>query len=260
MNLTGTGALVTGAASGMGQATAEALGRSGAKVALLDVNAERVAEVARDVGGVALPCDVSDFVRTCTAVAEAIDRVGPIRVLVSCAGIGRLEPLVGPGAVPFEQLVDTIEVNLIGTLNVVRLVASDLVRRGAPPDGERGVLIMVASGAAYDGPTASAAYSASKGGVVSMTLALARELGDYGIRVNTISPGAFDTGMIRGLPEEMLASVPAMTPFPKRMGRPEEFAALALHICANQFLNGSVIRLDGANRMPYYSSAALDGS
>ena len=116
---------------------------------------------------------------------------------------------------------------------------------------------MVASGAAFDGPMASAAYTASKGGIVSMTLALARELGDHGIRVNTISPGAFDTAMVRTLPAEMLAAVPAMTPYPKRMGRPQEFADLALHICTNRFINGSVIRLDGANRMPYFSTAAL---
>lgn len=257
MRIEGSSALVTGAASGMGRATARALAGAGARVVLLDVDAAGVEREAREIGAVPASCDLRDAQATARAVSGAIERVGAIRILVTCAGVGRLEPLVGPQAVPFAQLVETIQVNLIGTLNVVRLVAADLIGRDALEDGERGSVIMVASGAAFDGPDASAAYSASKGGIVSMTLALARELGDRGIRVNTISPGAFATAMIRGLPQEMLAAIPAMTPFPKRMGAAEEFAALALHICSNRFLNGAVIRLDGANRMPYYSTAAL---
>lgn len=256
MKLEGTGALVTGAASGMGRATAAMLARSGARVALLDVNASGVEAAASEYGGLPFPCDLADAGQTVSVVHRAIDTVGPIRILACCAGVGRMEPIVGPMAVPFTQLVETIAVNLLGTLNVVRLVAQDLAARPALDEGERGVIVMVASGAAFDGPTASAAYSASKGGIVSMTLALARELGRLGIRVNTISPGAFRTAMIQNVPQEMLADVARMTPFPSRMGEPDEFAALVQHICVNRFLNGSVIRLDGANRMPYYADGA----
>lgn len=253
MNLEGAGSLVTGAASGMGRATAALLAQSGANVALLDVNVTGVREAAKEIGGRPFHCDLADVAGTVSVVRQAIDAVGPVRILVCCAGVGRMEPIVGPMTVPFEQLVHTISVNLIGTLNVARLVAHDLAAREPLEEGERGVIVMVASGAAFDGPTGSAAYSASKGGIVSMTLALAREFGDLGIRVNTISPGAFATAMIKNAPAEMLADVVRMTPFPKRMGVPDEFAGLVRHICANRFLNGSVIRLDGANRMPYYS-------
>jgi NAD(P)-dependent dehydrogenase (short-subunit alcohol dehydrogenase family) len=259
MKIEKTGALVTGAASGMGRATAKALARAGANVTLLDVNADGVKQAAAENGGTAFPCDMRDPRQIEQVVGAAIEKVGPVRILASCAGIGRIEPMVGPAAVPFSQLVETIGVNLIGTLAVVRAVATDLLQREALEDGERGVMVMVASGAAFDGPDASSAYAASKGGIVSATLSLAREFGDYGIRVNTISPGAFDTAMIKDLPAQMLAMVPAITPFPKRMGAPDEFAALAMHIFTNRFLNGSVIRLDGANRMPYYSTAALPG-
>lgn len=256
MNIEGTGALVTGAASGMGRATARALAQAGARVAMLDVD-PGVQREAREAGATAVSCDLRDGEAIVAAVGEAIERVGPPRILVTCAGVGRMEPLIGPRAAPFAQMIETIQVNLIGTLHVVRLVAADLIGREAIEEGERGVVVMVASGAAFDGPMESAAYTAAKGGIVSTTLALARELGDHGIRVNTISPGAFATAMVRKVPPEMLAAIPAMTPFPKRMGLPEEFAALALHICGNRFLNGAVIRLDGANRMPYYSTAAL---
>jgi NAD(P)-dependent dehydrogenase (short-subunit alcohol dehydrogenase family) len=258
MKLAGTGALVTGAASGMGRATAAALAAAGAKVALLDVNAEGVEAAASEVGGRAIACDMQRPPEVERAIAEALDACGPLRIVISCAGVGRMEPIVGRGAVPFETFAHTLRVNLLGTLQIIQLVAMDLIEQPRLEEGERGVFVTVASGAAFDGPMQSAAYTASKGGIVSMTLALARELGDYGIRVNTISPGAFDTAMIQGVPQEMLDSIPAVTPFPKRMGRAPEFADLALHICANRFINGSVIRLDGANRMPYFSTAALD--
>jgi NAD(P)-dependent dehydrogenase (short-subunit alcohol dehydrogenase family) len=257
MKFDGVAALVTGAASGMGRATVDALSAAGARVALLDVDARGVEKAARETGGKAFPCDMQDPGQVELAIGEAIATFGALRIVVSCAGIGRMEPIVGPGAVPFSQLAHTLRVNLLGTLHVLQLVATDLVRREPVDEGERGVMIMVASGAAFDGPVQSAAYTASKGGIVSMTLALARELGDHGIRVNTISPGGFATAMIRNAPEELTALIPAITPFPKRMGRPPEFADLALHICSNRFLNGAVIRLDGANRMPYYSTSAL---
>ncbi len=254
MNLQGTGAIVTGAASGMGRATAVMLAQAGANVAIVDINEDGARDVAAAIGAQSFPCDLADLTATATAVGQAIVAVGPVRLLVCCAGVGRMEPIVGPAAVPFEQLLNTIAVNLIGTFHVVKLVAADLATRAALEEGERGVMVMVASGAAFDGPTASAAYSASKGGIVSMTLALAREFGDLGIRVNTISPGAFATPMILGAPAAMLEDVIRMTPFPKRMGAPEEFAEMVRNICTNRFLNGSVIRLDGANRVPYYSS------
>lgn len=255
MQIPGTGAIVTGAASGMGRATATLLAQAGANVALLDVNDEGASKVAAAIGATAVACDMGDALSTAAAMTEAFAAVGPARIVISCAGIGRIEPIVGPMAVPFEQLAQTIRVNLTGTLHVLQLAARSLLDAPALEEGERGVFIMVASGAAFDGPEASAAYSASKGGIASMTLALAREFGNAGIRVNTISPGAFDTAMISNAPPEMLAMVPRTTPFPKRMGIPEEFAALARHICENRFLNGSVIRLDGAQRMPYYSDA-----
>jgi NAD(P)-dependent dehydrogenase (short-subunit alcohol dehydrogenase family) len=260
MKLDGIAALVTGAASGMGRATVDALTAAGARVALLDVDAPGVEKAARESGGRAFPCDMQDTAQVERAVGDAIAAFGGLRVVISCAGIGRMEPIVGPRAVPFAQLAHTLRVNLLGTLQVVQLVAADLIRRQPLEEGERGVMVMVASGAAFDGPVESAAYTASKGGIVSMTLALARELGDHGIRVNTISPGGFATAMIRNAPEELTAMIPAITPFPKRMGRPPEFADLALHICTNRFLNGSVIRLDGANRMPYYSMPAAGGA
>jgi len=253
MDIKGSGAIVTGAASGMGRATAARLVSDGAKVAMLDVNVEGLEVAAAEIGGTAVPCDMGDRAATAAAVQHAIEAVGAPRIVVSCAGIGRLEPVIGPMAVPFEQLEETISVNLIGTLQVVTLAATHLATQPALEDGERGVVIMVASGAAFDGPEASAAYTASKGGIASMTLALAREYGNLGIRVLCISPGAFDTAMIRSATPQMLEMIPKTTPFPKRMGAPKEFAALAAHICENRFLNGSVLRLDGAQRMPYFS-------
>lgn len=254
MILSGTGAIVTGGASGMGRATVVMLAQAGARVAIVDINEAGAGEVAAATGAQSFPCDLADPAATAVAVDQAMAAVGPVRILVCCAGVGRIEPLIGRAAAPFAQHLNTIAVNLLGTLHVVQRVAADLADRPALEEGERGVMVMVASGAAYDGPAASAAYSASKGGIVSMTLALAREFGEHGIRVNTISPGPFATPMILGAPAAMLDDVIRMTPFPKRMGAPGEFAEMVRHICANRFLNGSVIRLDGANRVPYYSS------
>ncbi len=249
----GVGALVTGAASGLGLATARALARAGAQVAMLDVDGPALQREAGDLGGLAVVCDLRDVAATEDAVRTTLASVGTIRIVATCAGVGRVEPLVGPQAAPFAQLIETIQLNLIGTLNVVRLVAADLITRDTLEEGERGSFILVASGAAFDGPTASAAYAASKGGIVSLTLALAREFGDAGIRVNAISPGVFATPMMSHVPPDFQRETPAMTPFPKRMGHADEFAALALHACTNRFLNGAVLRLDGARRTPYYS-------
>lgn len=255
MKIKGIGAIITGAGSGMGMATAKMLAQAGARVAFLDINEGGIRAAAKDAGGVALPCNVADPKSLENAIADTISAVGPARILVTCAGVGRMEPLIGrDNAEAYSQMVDTVMVNLIGTLNAVRLVANDLARQPPLDDGSRGAMIMVASGAAFDGVPQSVPYTASKGAVVSMTLALAREFGDLGIRVNTISPGAFATPMIKAAPKEMLDVIKNTTPFPKRPGVPEEFAALALHICENDFMNGSVLRLDGAHRTGYFSN------
>lgn len=255
MNIDGSGAVVTGAGSGMGLATARMLADAGAKVAMLDINESALRAAAQGIDATALPCNVADPHSLQAAMDAAVSAVGPVRLLVTCAGVGRMEPLIGrPGAEAYAQMVDTIMVNLVGTLNAVRLMADDLARRPPIADGQRGVIVMVASGAAFDGVPQSVPYTASKGGIVSITLALAREFADLGIRVNTISPGAFDTAMLKGAPKEALAMVNTTTPYPKRMGRPAEFAAMVRHICDNDFLNGSVIRLDGAHRTPYQTA------
>jgi NAD(P)-dependent dehydrogenase (short-subunit alcohol dehydrogenase family) len=261
MNIEGVGSIVTGAASGMGYATAAALIRSGARVALLDIDRAGVERAAERLGGRPFVCNVADPVSTERVVHEACGAVAPLRILVTCAGIGRMEPIISTeGDGTLARMIETIQINLIGTLNVVRVAVNAMIAEPAFPDGARGVVIMVGSTAAYDGPALSAAYSASKGGVVSMTVPLARELGDYGIRVNAISPGAFSTPMLATLPRPLLEEVLRITPFPKRPGQAEEFAELALHICRNEFLNGSVIRLDGASRAPYYSLSPLAGT
>lgn len=255
MKINGIGAIVTGAGSGMGRATAKMLAAAGAKVALFDVSSDKVKAAAAEAGGIPFPCNVADPDSLGSAVAAAISAVGPVRILVTCAGVGRMEPLIGrDNAEAYDQMVDTITVNLIGTLNAVRLVANDLARQPPLDDGSRGSMIMVASGAAFDGVPQSVPYTASKGAIVSMTLALAREFGDLGIRVNTISPGAFDTPMIKAAPKEAWDAIKTTTPYPKRPGVPDEFAALALHICENDFMNGSVLRLDGAHRTGYFSN------
>lgn len=257
MNINGMGAIVTGAGSGMGRATARLLADAGAKAVLLDINQTAVTAVAAETGGVSLPCNVADPQSLKQAVAAGRAAVGPVRILVTCAGVGRMEPLIGgPDDETYARMLDTIMINLMGTLNAVRLVANDLAALPPLSDGQRGVIIMVASGAAFDGVPYSVPYTASKGAIVAMTLGLAREFGDLGIRVNTISPGGFDTAMIKGAPQEALDSIKSTTPFPKRMGAPAEFAAMVRHICENDFLNGSVLRLDGAHRTGYFSPAS----
>ena len=255
MQVEGVGAIVTGAASGMGRATAELLARRGARVALLDIDRPGVERAAAQTGGRAFVCNVADPMSCERAVLAACEAFAPVRVVVTCAGIGRMDPVVGDNHAAFARMSETIQINLIGTLDVVRLAVNAMLGEAALEDGTRGVVIMVGSTAAHDGPAASAAYSAAKGGVVSMTLPLARELGDHGIRVNTISPGAVATPMLANLPRPLLEEVLRITPFPKRPGHAREFAELALHICRNDFLNGAVIRLDGGSRTPYYTLA-----
>ncbi|ODT07687.1 MAG: 3-hydroxy-2-methylbutyryl-CoA dehydrogenase [Mesorhizobium sp. SCN 65-20] len=250
MNPNGQIAVVTGAGSGLGEATARALAAKGAKVAILDIGLERAEKVAADLGGIALRCDVSSEDSAVTAFDEIEAKLGTPRILVNCAGIAVGVKTVGKdGPHPLSVFRQVLEVNLLGSFNMIRLFA-DRAAKTAPLDGgERGVIINTASVAAYDGQMGQAAYSASKGGVVGMTLPIARDLARSGIRVVTIAPGIFKTPMMAAMPQEVQDSLGAAVPFPPRLGEPSEYAALALHIVENQMLNGETIRLDGAIRM-----------
>lgn len=252
MDVSGVAALVSGGASGLGRATAAALAGAGAKVALLDINGEAAEAAAKELGGFGLACDVTSAVAAEAAIAAARGKHGPARIVVNCAGIGRAGRVVDRDGkpMPLEQFQQVIAVNLIGSFNLLRLAAADMTGLEPLADGERGVILLTASIAAYDGQIGQTAYSASKGGIVGLTLPAARELARYGIRVAAIAPGVFATPMLAGLPEAAQTSLAAGVPFPQRLGRPEEYAALALHICRNTMINGEVIRLDGALRMP----------
>ncbi len=250
MELTNASAVVTGGASGLGRATAQTLFDAGAKVVLADLPSSPGAEVAAEMGeGAAfVPTDVTDP----DAVQEAIDTaagLAPLRVAVNCAGVGTPGRVLSrKGPLDLDQFSFVVKVNLIGTFNVIRLAAAAMAAT-EPVDGERGVIVNTASVAAFEGQIGQAAYSASKGGVVGMTLPIARDLADKLIRVCTIAPGLFSTPMLHGLPEEAKASLAASVPMPARLGDPAEYAALAHHIVSNGMLNGEVIRLDGAIRM-----------
>jgi NAD(P)-dependent dehydrogenase (short-subunit alcohol dehydrogenase family) len=246
MELNGIGALVAGGASGLGEATARELAARGARVTIADLNEERGAALAGELGGGFVATDVTDEGQ----VEAAVDAVEGLRFAVSCAGIGWAERTVGKtGAAQLQPFETVIRVNLIGTFNVLRLSAAAMSRGDPDAEGERGAVVMTASVAAFDGQIGQAAYSASKGGVVGLTLPAARDLARQGIRVCTIAPGLFDTPLLGGLPEESRQALGAQVPFPPRLGRPAEYAALACHIAENTMLNGEVIRLDGAIRM-----------
>src|SRR2546429_4005587 len=253
MRIEGIGALVAGGASGLGEATARALVDRGARVAIADLNEDRANELVAELGdaAVAFRCDVTDEADVEGAVAGAVEALGEIRFTVSCAGIGWAERTVsrrGPAQLqPFETVV---RVNLIGTYNVLRLSAAAMSQNEPDEGGERGAVVMTASIAAFDGQIGQTAYAASKGGVVGLTLPAARDLARQGIRGCTIAPGTVDTPLLAALPQEARDALGAQIPFPSRLGRPEEFAALAAHIVENEMLNGEGIRLDGALRMP----------
>ena len=249
MKLDGVAAIVTGGGSGLGLATAEALAARRAKVAVFDLNPAAAEAAARAVGGLALLGDVADEVSAGAAIAKAAAAHGPARVLINCAGIGTPKRVVGrEGPQPLDDFEKVIRINLIGTFNMIRLAAAEMARL-EPVEGERGIIISTASVAAYEGQVGQAAYSASKGGVVAMTLPIARELAQFGIRVNAIAPGVFMTPMMSGLPQPAQDSLGASVPFPSRLGQPAEYAALALHIIENGYINGETIRIDGALRM-----------
>ena len=250
MNPSGHVAIVTGGGSGLGEATARTLAGKGAKVAVLDVGIERAEKVAAEIGGIAITCDVSSAESGEAAVAEVAARIGEPRILVNCAGIAiGVKTLGKDGPHPLDSYRKVIEVNLIGTFNMIRLVADRTQKLEPMTSGERGVIINTASVAAFDGQIGQAAYASSKGGVVGMTLPVARDLARSGIRVVTIAPGIFKTPMMMTMPQEVQDSLGAAVPFPSRLGEPSEYAALALHIVENQMLNGETIRLDGAIRM-----------
>jgi NAD(P)-dependent dehydrogenase (short-subunit alcohol dehydrogenase family) len=249
MEIAGKVFIVTGGASGLGEGTARMLAGHGAKVVIADLQAERGQQVATELGGVFVRCDVSQEADGQAAVAAATS-LGKLVGLVNCAGIAPAIKTVGKdGAHPLASFTKTIAVNLIGSFNMIRLAAEAMSRNEPEPTGERGVLISTASVAAYDGQIGQAAYSASKGGVVGMTLPIARDLSSLGIRVCTIAPGLFLTPMMMGLSAEAQKSLGAQVPFPPRLGDPKEYAQLAMSIVENHMLNGETIRLDGAIRM-----------
>jgi NAD(P)-dependent dehydrogenase (short-subunit alcohol dehydrogenase family) len=251
MEFKGHAAIVTGAGSGLGAETARFLGARGARVALLDLDLKAASGVARQVDGIAIGCDVSDAGSVEDAVARAREAHGPARFCVNCAGVAPAKRVVGrEEPMPLEDFRQVVNVNLIGTFNVVRMAAWDMAElEPVNESGERGVIICTASVAAFEGQIGQAAYSASKGGVVSMTLPIARELARVGVRVVTIAPGLMGTPMMLGFSEEVQERLAAQVPFPSRLGRPGEYAALVGHIIENAMLNGNVIRLDGAIRM-----------
>lgn len=252
MQIEGVGAIVFGGASGLGEATARRLAAEGAMVTVADLNAARAELVAGEIGGIAQAVDVTDpdGVQRAVAAADGSSATG-LRICVCCAGIGWPAKLVGrDGPTPLEHFAKVINVNLLGTINVLRLAAAAMIANEPNEEGERGVCVNTASVAAYDGQIGQVAYSASKGGVVGLTLPVARELAGRGVRVMTIAPGIFDTPMLAELSDEVRRSLAASIPFPPRLARPAEYADLVEHIVTNTMLNGEVIRLDGAIRMP----------
>lgn len=251
MDIKNCAAIITGGASGMGAATARMLSANGAKVALFDVNKEAAEKVAAEINGIAIHCDVTSSDSAIEAIKEAEKHHGPARICVNCAGIVFGKRMVGQqGPMPLEEFRKVIDINLVGTFNVMRLAAAAMTSLATLNDsGERGIIINTASVAAFEGQIGQTAYSASKGGIVSLTLPAARELAQFGIRVMTIAPGLVDTPMFGKISDEARASLAASVPFPKRLASPNEYAHLAQHIIENSMLNGEVIRLDGALRM-----------
>ena len=250
MEIQGHAAIVTGGGSGLGAETARGLAAAGAKVTVLDVNAEAVEAVGREIGGLGLVCDVGSASEAEAAVGKARDAHGPARVLVNCAGIAPAKRIVGrDGPMPLEAFETVIRVNLIGSFNLMRLAAADMAAADPLEDGERGVVISTASIAANEGQLGQSAYAASKAGVIGMMLPAAREFAKAGIRVMTIAPGLIGTPLLLNMPQEIQDNLAAQIPFPHRFGKPEEFARLVLSIVGNPMMNAEVIRLDGGMRM-----------
>lgn len=250
MEIAGTTALVTGGGSGLGAATARALAVKGARVCVLDVNADAGAAVAREIGGHFAQCDVADAASAEAALASSRAALGVPGILVNCAGIAPAARVVGrEGPMGLEAFERVVRINLIGTFNMIRLVGAEMSVAAPRADGSRGVIVSTASVAAFEGQIGQAAYAASKGGIAALTLPVAREFARFGIRVLTIAPGIFRTPLLEGLPDEAQAALGASIPFPARLGEPAEFAKLVIAMIENDYLNGEVIRLDGALRM-----------
>lgn len=254
MDVKGHSAIVTGGGSGLGAETARHLAKAGAKVAIFDVNMEGANSLAEEIGGAAIECDVSSTESTEAAFAQSREAVGPARVLINCAGIGVAAKIVDRDGNPMPQsnFEKVIAINLLGSFNCLRLAAADMTKLDPlGDDDERGVIISTASVAAFEGQIGQVAYAASKGGVYSMMLPAARELGRFGIRVLTIAPGFIQTPMFDTLPESVQDNLKSIEVFPnKRLGRPDEYASLAMHMIGNVMLNGECIRLDAGARMP----------
>jgi NAD(P)-dependent dehydrogenase (short-subunit alcohol dehydrogenase family) len=250
MKLPGTIAVVTGGASGLGAATARALATSGAHVAILDLDDTAAKTQAASFQGLGIGCDVTDSDSSVAAMEKVTAALGPPRLLVCCAGIAPAGRIIGrDGPMPLAAFRRVIDINLLGSFNLLRLAAAGMAGLEPLEDGERGLVLLTASIAAYEGQIGQSAYAASKAAVAGLVLPAARELAALGIRVNAIAPGIFETPMVAAMPDAVKASLSAGVPFPARFGRPEEFAALALHIVENRMINGTVMRLDGANRM-----------
>jgi NAD(P)-dependent dehydrogenase (short-subunit alcohol dehydrogenase family) len=250
MDIAGHAAIVTGGASGLGAATARMLTGAGAKVAILDINQKAAAEIAIDINGIAIACDVTSAASTEAAFAKATADHGAARILVNCAGVGPAKRIVGrEGPMPLAEFERVIAINLIGTFNAMRLAAAAMQPLTTLAEGERGVIICTASVAAYEGQIGQAAYAASKGGVVGLVMPAAREFAQFGIRINAVAPGIFSTPMLHALPQAAQESLAAAVPFPKLLGQPPQFASLVRHIIENRYINGETIRLDGALRM-----------
>ncbi|HCV00183.1 MAG: 3-hydroxyacyl-CoA dehydrogenase [Dehalococcoidia bacterium] len=250
MDINSLSAIITGGGSGLGEATARALHARGASIGILDLEGSNGADVASSLGGVFVPADVTSDEQVTKAIADAAAAHGGIHILINCAGIASAERTVSrDGPASLEGFSRTVNINLIGTFNTIRVAAAEMVKNDPTEDGERGVIINTASVAAFEGQVGQAAYSASKGGVVGMTLPIARDLARDGVRNNTIAPGLFLTAMLMGLPEEAREALANVTPFPTRLGKPEEYAQLACSIIENPMINGETIRLDGALRL-----------
>lgn len=250
MQIEGNVAIVTGGASGLGAATAHALAAKGARVGILDFNETGAEEVAREIGGIAVKTDVSDAHSVEKAIKTIGQKFGPARILINCAGVAPAKKIFGRnGVMPLDDFSQVIQVNLIGTFNTLRVFVAQAINLEPLEDGERAIAINTASVAAFEGQIGQTAYAASKGGVASLTLPAARELADTGIRVVAIAPGIFETPMLAAMPDEVRTALAADVPFPRRLGRAEEYAKLALHVVDNVMINGTVLRIDGAVRM-----------
>ena len=251
MQLDGVSAIVTGGASGLGEATSRLFAARGARVVVLDLNDDRGAQVAKDIGGVYVRADVTDEEQVGEAIRAATD-MGPLRVLVNCAGIGSVGRTIDRDGSPHDlgRFIKVVSINLIGSFNCLRLAASAMSRTEPLEHGERGVVVNTASVAAFDGQIGQAAYSASKGGVVGMTLPIARDLAAVGVRVNTIAPGLVETPLLGTLPEQARNALGQSVLFPKRLAQPEEYAHTALFLVENSYMNGETLRMDGGIRMP----------